>query len=312
LSGKTKIQKRVDVVAKLESLQDPKAQFGANLFLTNQKVQGDLLSKQKIDEAKDVLKDGEKTTKTVKKSADILELKPKGIELSVEEEAPVVTTKQPLNKSNEIGIHNQQVFLNRVFLNKDNINQINDAKVVEEKIIQTKLSSEDTKKVNQDVTITVERTLVETFTTKVIASKQAMGSFMSDVARNMYLNYKPPLTAFKIQLDPLNLGSIAIVMRNNKSENTLNISLNMSQNTTYDTFSDNKSALQNALGRVFNQNEGSFSLDFGMQNDSSNQEFEQQRQNQENRQIIENKIHGEVTSQDDGQVTELETTKSYM
>lgn len=312
LSGKTKLQKKVDEVAKLESLQDPKAQFGANVFLANQKVQGEILSKQKLTEAQEVLKDGQNSTKTIKRSADILELKPKGLELSVEEEIAVVTTKQPFNKSNEIGIHNQQSFLNRVFLNKETISQINDAKIAQEQIVQTKLSQEDTKKVNQDVTITVERTLVETFTTKVIASKQAMGSFMSDVARNMYLNYRPPVTAFKINLDPLNLGSIAIVMKNNKSENTLSISLNMSQNTTYETFNDNKSAMQNALGRVFNQNEGSFSLDFGMQNDSSNQEFEQQRQNQENRQLIENRIDRETTVQDDGQVIELETTKSYM
>ena len=311
LSGKTKIQKKVDETTQLESLQDPKGQFGANIFLSNQKVQGELLSKQKLTEAKEVLKDGEKTTKTVKKSADILELKASSIEVVSEDETPTIVSKQTTAKSNDFGLHTQQTFLNRMFLNKESNEQILNSKVIEEKVAEIKTVTED-KKTNSDVTITVEKTLVETFTTKVIASKQAMGSFMSDVARNMYLNYKPPVTAFKINLDPLNLGSIAIVMRSNKGENSLSVSLNMSQNTTYETMNENKATLQNALGKVFNQNEGNISLDFGMQSDSSNQEFEQQKQNEHNKQTIQNRNSSETTIEKDEQTIDLDTTKSYM
>jgi len=311
LSGKTKIQKKVDETTQLESLQDSKGQFGANIFLSNQKVQGELLSKQKLTEAKDVLKDGEKTTKTVKKSADILELKASSIEVVSEGETPTIASKQTTTKSNDLGLHTQQTFLNRMFLNKESNEQILNSKVIEEKVAEIKTVTED-KKTNSDVTITVEKTLVETFTTKVIASKQAMGSFMSDVARNMYLNYKPPVTAFKINLDPLNLGSIAIVMRSNKGENSLSVSLNMSQNTTYETMNENKATLQNALGKVFNQNEGNISLDFGMQSDSSNQEFEQQKQNEHNKQTIQNRNSSETTIEKDEQTIDLDTTKSYM
>lgn len=312
LNGKTKIQKKVDETTKLENLQDSKGQFGANVFLSNQKVQGELLSKQKLTEAKEVLKDGEKTTKTVKKSADILELNAKSIELTSEVETPNIAVKSTTNQANNLGLHTQQAFLNRIFLNQEKTTQIVNSKVIEEKVAEIKVTNEDVKKMNNDVTITVERNLVETFTTKVIASKQAMGSFMSDVARNMYLNYKPPVTAFKINIDPLNLGSIAIVMRSNKSDNTLSVSLNMSQNGTLDTFNDNKSALQNALGRVFNQNESNISLDFGMQSDSSNQEFEQQRQNEQNKEIIQNRNSKEALLEKDEQSIDLETTKSYM
>jgi hypothetical protein len=311
LSGKTKIQKKVDETTQLESLQDSKGQFGANIFLSNQKVQGELLSKQKLTEAKEVLKDGEKTTKTVKKSADILELKASSIEVVSEDETPTIVSKQTTAKSNDFGLHTQQTFLNRMFLNKEANEQILNSKVIEEKVAEIKMVTED-KKTNSDVTITVEKTLVETFTTKVIASKQAMGSFMSDVARNMYLNYKPPVTAFKINLDPLNLGSIAIVMRSNKGENSLSVSLNMSQNTTYETMNENKATLQNALGKIFNQNEGNISLDFGMQSDSSNQEFEQQKQNEQNRQTIQNRNSSETTIEKDEQIIDLDTTKSYM
>jgi hypothetical protein len=312
LSGKTKIQKKVDETTQLESLQDSKGQFGANIFLSNQKVQGELLSKQKLTEAKEVLKDGEKTTKTVKKSADILELKASSIEVVSEGETPTITSKQTTTKSNDLGLHTQQTFLNRMFLNKEANEQILNNKVMEEKVAEIKTLNEDNKKTNSDVTITIEKTLVETFTTKVIASKQAMGSFMSDVARNMYLNYKPPVTAFKINLDPINLGSIAIVMRSNKGENSLSVSLNMSQNATYETMNENKATLQNALGKVFNQNEENISLDFGMQSDSSHQEFEQQKQNEHNQQTIQNRNSSETTIEKDKQTIDLDTTKSYM
>jgi hypothetical protein len=313
LSGKTKIQKKVDETTQLESLQDSKGQFGANIFLSNQKVQGEILSKQKLTEAKEVLKDGEKTTKTVKKSAEILELKANNIEVVSEGETLTIATKQTTTKSNDLaGLHTQQTFLNRMFLNQEKTTQIENSKIIEEKIAEIKTLTEESKKTNSDVTITVEKTLVETFTTKVIASKQAMGSFMSDVARNMYLNYKPPVTAFKINLDPLNLGSIAIVMRSNKGENSLSVSLNMSQNTTYETMNENKATLQNALGKVFNQNEGNISLDFGMQSDSSNQEFEQQKQNEHNKQTIQNRNGSGTAIEKDEQTIDLDTTKSYM
>ncbi|MDD2697806.1 MAG: flagellar hook-length control protein FliK [Arcobacteraceae bacterium] len=309
ITGKTKVQKEVDQKVKLATLEDPKGQFGANVFLSNQKVQAELLSKQKLHETKEILTTGENTVKTVKKAAETLDLKANKIEVHSEEESPLTTLKQSNLKSNELEIKSQQSFLNRIFLQKESNNQI------EDKVSEIKTAEKDTNKTAKDVVVTVERSLVETFTTKVIASKQAMGSFMSDVARNMYLNYKPPVTAFKINLDPLNLGSITIMMRNNKSENSLSISLNMSQNGTLDTFNDNKSTLQNALVKVFNQSEANISLDFGMQNDNSNQEFEQFRENQENRNQgrntggTRNQI---ITEIEEVESTNIETTKNYM
>ncbi len=310
LSGKTKIQKKIAEQTKLENLENQKGQFGANMFLSNQKVQGEILSKQKIGEAKEILKEGDKTIKTVKKSAEILDLKPKNIEMITENNGLDLTGKQNVAKVNDLGFHNQQLFLNRAFLNQENGSQIVNNKISQEKIVENKTIIDDVKKTNSDVAITVERTLAEAFTTKVIASKQMMGSFMSDVARNMYINYKPPVTAFKINLDPLNLGNISIVMKNNKSENMMNISLNMSHNSTLETFNDNKTILQNALGKAFNTSEGNFSLDFGMQNQNSNQEFEQQRRDTENKQIIQKVTNSASTLETDERTTDV--AKSYM
>ncbi len=314
ISGKTKIQKQLDSKVKLESLEDQKVQFGANAFLSNQKVQREILSQQKITEAKEILKEGDKTTKTIKKSADILELNPTHIDMETEEETKVTPSLQTFNKQYNSNIVNQKTILDRAFLTKETFNTPNTTLASDKKVEEGKKVSavEETKTITKDISITVERTLVETFTTKVIASKQMMGSFMSDVARNMYLNYKPPVTAFKINLDPVNLGNISIIMRSNKSDNSLSISMSMSQNTTYETFNDNKSALQNALGRSFNQNEANISLDFGMQSDSSNQDFERQKEEQENRRTVQNQTVQTTNRESQPQQADLESPQSYM
>ena len=313
ISGKTKSLKKEVEKKQFDSQDGIKAEFGANMFLSNQKTQGELVSKKKMSEAKEILQEGEKTTKTILKSAEVLGLKAKNIELTLEEKGTESPIKSIQAKSNEAAaLSNQQSILNRMFFQKENSNNSQNMKIVEEKISDLKATTQEAKKTNTEVTVTVERTLVETFTTKVIASKQMMGSFMSDVARNMYLNYKPPVTALRINLDPINLGNISIVMRNNKSENSLSISLNMSQNATLETFNDNKTVLQNALGRVFNTNDANISLDFGLQNENSNQEFEQFRQG-ENNKNQHNNPNGVVKElKDEIETLEIQSEIDYM
>ena len=58
-----------------------------------------------------------------------------------------------------------------------------------------------------------------------------MATMMSDIARQMYENYKPPVTVFRINLNPVDLGNIAILMKNDKN-NGLSISMNISNPTT--------------------------------------------------------------------------------
>ena len=130
---------------------------------------------------------------------------------------------------------------------------------------------------------------------------------MSDVAKNIYLNYKPPVTAFKIRLDPANLGSIAIMLKSDKANNSISVSLNMSQNSTLETFSDNRSTLQNALNKIFNT-DSSLSLDFGMQ-DGNSDSFEQfNKQQRENQSVVENNNYEDIDIKNEEEIEE----KSYM
>ena len=105
-----------------------------------------------------------------------------------------------------------------------------------------------------------------------------MGSFMGDVARNMYLNYKPPVTAFRVNLNPANLGSISIIMKANKVDNSLSVSMNLSNSNTMEAFTENKVALHNALLKQFNET-SNVSIDFSMQDNNSENEFSQFNQN---------------------------------
>jgi hypothetical protein len=85
----------------------------------------------------------------------------------------------------------------------------------------------------------------------------------------MYLNYKPPVTAFRMNLNPGNLGSIAVLIKNDK-ESGLSISLNMSNVATLDSFVDNQAALRAALAKNFNTNTN-INLEFNMQDGGQQQ-----------------------------------------
>ena len=55
----------------------------------------------------------------------------------------------------------------------------------------------------------------------------------------MYENYKPPVTVFKINLNPLELGSIAILMKMIEIMD-FHISMNVSNMTTFDALIENQ------------------------------------------------------------------------
>jgi hypothetical protein len=109
---------------------------------------------------------------------------------------------------------------------------------------------------------------------------------MSDMARQMYLNYKPPITAFRINLNPANLGTIAILIKNNKSENSLSVSMNITKNDTFDVLNENRNQLQNNISRAF-ASEGEVSLDLSF-NENNNNEFESMYQEQLEQQLAQN------------------------
>jgi hypothetical protein len=263
---------------------DEKKPLQANMFLSNQRTKKELLSEQKIAEVKESLENEKGGTKEIEKAANTLELNPDEAVVEKEEVNPKKdnSEKKELlatqNKKIEQEIKQQNNMLNRVFLKSfAKLEEIHNNQIeqsVESQKVEVKATQENVKEVNNEIEMVVEKSVAQSMSTRIIESKQKMASFMSDVARNMYLNYKPPVTAFKINLTPANLGNIAIMMRSNKSENTLTVSLNMSQNNTLETFTENRSTLQNNLTKLISE-DTTISLEFGMQNDNSNSNFQQ-------------------------------------
>ena len=134
--------------------------------------------------------------------------------------------------------------------------------------------SNDTINIDNEVTVNVNSTLAQNIETRIIAARQQLSSMMSDVARRMYENYKPPVTAFRINLNPVALGNIAIVMKSDK-DNGINISLNISNSATLDAFVDGQNSLRSALNKTFDEN-AVFNLDF-----NSNEQNNNNSQNQD-------------------------------
>jgi len=216
----------------------------------------------------------------IKKSADILNLDAKNLEVITEEPEVKEVLKKDLSsfeiKSAKNLLDNVALIKNSTYTMKDKEQQI---KVISEQkpIVLTEIK---TNVQSEEVELMVSSNVNQTMETKIIGAKQQLGSMMSEVARNMYLNYKPPVTAFKMNINPSNLGNISIVMKTNKTDKSMSISMNMSSANTLEVFAENKIILQSALQKNFGDNTSNVSLDFNMQSDSSSQSFEQSKQEQ--------------------------------
>lgn len=246
----------------------------SNSFLTAQKQEKQRVSMQNIQDAKTNIEE-KKTVVAVKQSANTLELNPEDIE--VEQVGEKGESKSELFSKNNKQI--QEQFYQNKSLNKmviegqtktNAVHQEIQQKVVEQKIVEEENNT--TKQKETTVSMNVPQNVVETIQSRIIGAHQRVGSFMSEVARNMYLNYKPPFTSFRMNLNPANLGSISIVMRANNSDSNISVSMNMSSSATLDSFVDNKAALQNALQRQLGEN-SNITLDFGMQDGNNADSF---------------------------------------
>ncbi|QKF82892.1 hypothetical protein [Halarcobacter ebronensis] len=230
-----------------------------NIFLSTQKgsVQSQLMA-NKSDNVK-MVKDAN-SLKDVKEGADGLDLGLDSLDVATQEAEIEPETPKKLNRDNNS-------LLSKLALNTKNINT---SLITEDTVTNqttTSISDNSLTSDEQTVNLNVNSSLATSIHTKIIGARQQMASMMSDVARSMYENYKPPVTAFRINLTPAFLGSIAILMRNNK-ENSLTINMTMSQSTTHDSMIENQSMLRDALHKTFNSNENnnnqtSFDLNFG-------------------------------------------------
>lgn len=246
-----------------------------NIFLSNQKnsIYNQMLSTKK--EGTKIVKDGT-NIEDVKKGAEILDLGLK--KASVEVSSVNKNVKVDESFDND-ALLDKLAFTKNI--RKDDISTLNTNISSSNSATQTTIAT-STANLENAVNLNVNPSLALSIQNRIIGAQQNMSSMLSDVARNMYENYKPPVTAFRINLFPSQLGHIAILMKNDK-ENGLSISMNMSNSNTLDSFVENQNTLREALNKNFNNNETTFELDFNLQDQNPNQSNQQdENQNKEN------------------------------
>ncbi len=113
-----------------------------------------------------------------------------------------------------------------------------------------------------------EPTLQTQLKDKIFDSKIKVQSFISDIARKMAENYKPPITTLKISLNPKELGGIDIVLKSSK--NTLNISFQAAP-ATMEILTQNQTDLRASLAKQFSQ-EQAFNFTFSEHNKNKDQQ----------------------------------------
>ena len=242
----------------------------SNIYLSSQKnaVNSQMLFNKK--EAMALLKESSNVN-DIKKSATLLDL---GLEsISVEQLNGINKDSELLNK-----IVDRKNILDKILINKN---------IKDEDLKNIILKSEDatealvSDKLNyvKDSVVNVNSPLSFNIQSKIIGAKQQMSNMMSEIARQMYENYKPPVTAFKINLNPADLGSIAILMKSDRNS-SLSISMSVSNNSTLETLVENQNMLKNSLSKSFDENT-KLNLDFtsSNQNNSNNQSSSSSNQN---------------------------------
>ena len=274
--------------------------FVTNIFLGSQKnsIYNQMIANK--TEGVKVVKEGT-NVEDIKKGAELLNLGLKDTSIETK-----VNTNQSTNQVNNPSSNNKENDLNRLAFNRNinnnenlenkqntkilNNQKINPIDTVNSTANSTAIIANASSVIEEAVTLNVSPSLVLSIQNRIIGAQQHMSSMMSDIARNMYENYKPPVTAFRINLFPAQLGQIAILMKNDK-ENSISISLNMSNSNTLDAFVENQNTLRDALNKNFNNNQTTFNLDFNMGNESSsNKSFSEQENNKNNEAPSSNEI----------------------
>ncbi|MFW3380620.1 flagellar hook-length control protein FliK [Aliarcobacter butzleri] len=249
--------------------------FVSNIYLGEQKnsmVNQFLFNK---NEALKLLQNGSISLEDIEKSANILNLELDDV--SVEQDTTIQTLK---NAKQDLDLSSEKKNILDTMLSEKNIRSADIKNLITQSVEASSALLDNTLNVSNDVTVDINPTLLNNIQSRIIGAKQQMSQMMSDVARQMYENYKPPVTVFKINLNPVELGSISILMKNDKN-NGLNISMSVSNMTTLDTLLGNQDLLRNSLAKTFNENT-QFNLDFSSSS-QNNRGNEQQSSNKQNK-----------------------------
>jgi len=233
----------------------------SNIFLAEQKntVNTQLLFNK--NEAVQILENAS-SLKDIEKSATILDLNASRLEVEQD------ITKENLErlKLNDKELQDRKNLLNNL-LNEKNIRSVDVRNLITSSIEASKALLENSLTIKDDVVLDVQPSLVNSIQTRIIGAKQQLSSMMSDIARTMYENYKPPVTAFRMNLNPADLGSISILMKQDKTSG-LSISMSISSLATLELMMDNQNSLRNSLVRTFNDG-SNFNLDFSSSQDNN-------------------------------------------
>ncbi|MFA6685590.1 MAG: hypothetical protein WCS26_10095, partial [Arcobacteraceae bacterium] len=167
-----------------------------NIYKSSVSKNISLAAMQNATVAKETLKNAN-SIQDIQKSADMLELNLEGIEEVKIQDAVVGDTKQR-------AVNINRAFLEKNFVNKDNLiekdSQTFDIEHKQTSVTDTKTTTNNM--IQKVVELTIGEAEVLTIQNRIIGARQQLSSMMSDVARAMYENYKPPHTAFRISLNP--------------------------------------------------------------------------------------------------------------
>ena len=243
----------------------------SSIYLGSQKNKINSQSLFNKNEAVNLLKDGN-SIQAVKTSAEMLELGLENIDIDQNIDINKVEVKKPDIKS-----VTRKNLIDNLLLDK-NVKSEEVKNLITQSIEASSALLDNSLNLADDATVSVNSPLSFNIQSKIIGAKQQMAAVMSDIAKQMYENYKPPVTAFRINLNPIELGSIAILMKNDRN-NGLTISMNVTNNVTLDTLMENQNMLRNSLNKTFDESTR-FNLDFSSSNQNSDNQSSNSNQGQ--------------------------------
>ena len=253
----------------------------SSIYLGSQKNKINSQSLFNKNEAVNLLKDGN-SIQAVKTSAEMLDLGLENIDIDQNIDINKVEVKKP-----DIQSVTRKNLIDNLLLDK-NVKSEEVKNLITQSIEASSALLDNSLNLADDATVSVNSPLSFNIQSKIIGAKQQMAAVMSDIAKQMYENYKPPVTAFRINLNPIELGSIAILMKNDRN-NGLTISMNVTNNVTLDTLMENQNMLRNSLNKTFDEGT-KFNLDFGSSNQNSNNQSSHANEGQGNNRRFEQQM----------------------
>ena len=268
----------------IEQTNKNSKELASNIFLADQKnsLNNQLLFNK--NEAVNILKNAS-GIEDIEKSANILDLNANNLEVEQNISSENLTDLSVDEKE----ILDRKNILNSI-LNEKDVRSVDVRNLITNSIEASKALLEDTINIVDDKVLDIQSNLVNSIQSRIVGAKQQMASMMSDVARQMYENYKPPVTVFRMNLNPGDLGTISVLMKQDKSSG-LTINMSVSNIATLELLMENQNMLRNSLAKTFNDS-ANFNLDFSKgeggqsQGDSSSNQNQRDKRDSNTQEIL--------------------------